>query len=79
MKFYKIIILITVFIAASHAQFTDVIINIDYSNINEQEMFMFENFEEELRTYFLNHYFFDEPDELELMLDIHMVIENINN
>ena len=79
MKFYKIIILIAVLIATSHAQFTDVMINIDYSNINEQEMFVFENFEEELRAYFLNHYFFDEPDELELMLDIHMVIENVNN
>ena len=79
MKFYKIIILNIVFTAISYAQFTDVIINIDYSNINEKEMFVFENFEEELKTYFLNNYFFDEPDELELILDVHMVIENINN
>ena len=79
MKFYKIIILSIIFTAISYAQFTDVIINIDYSNINEKEMFVFENFEEELKTYFLYNYFFDEPDELDLILDIHMVIENINN
>ena len=79
MKFYKIIILIASFISTSHAQFTNVVVKIDYSNINEQEMFLFENFEEELRGYFLNNYFFDEPDELDLMLDMLMVVENINN
>ena len=65
--------------STSHTQFTNVVIKIDYSNINEQEMFLFENFEEELRGYFLNNYFFDEPDELDLMLDMLMVVENINN
>ena len=65
--------------STSHTQFTNVVIKIDYSNINEQEMFLFENFEEELRGYFLNNYFFDEPDKLDLMLDMLMVVENINN
>tara|TARA_B000000477_G_scaffold118055_1_gene117238 strand:+ start:1 stop:729 length:729 start_codon:yes stop_codon:yes gene_type:complete len=42
-------------------------------------MFIFENFESEIQAYFMNNYFFDDPDELEITLDIHIVIENVNN
>jgi len=63
----------------SHAQFTQVSIDIDYSNINENELFIFENFDEEIKNYFLNHYFFDSKEELELNININMIIENINN
>ena len=44
-------------------QFKEVSINIDYSNINESQMFIFENFEYEIKSYFINNYFFDEMNQ----------------
>ena len=79
MKLYKIIILLVIIPSIYIAQFSDVLIDIDYSNISEKEMFIFENFESEIQAYFMNNYFFDDPDELEITLDIHIVIENVNN
>ena len=79
MKLYKIIILLVSLSTIYFAQFSEVLIDIDYSNISEKEMFIFENFEDEIKAYFKNNYFFDDPDELSITLDIHMVIENINN
>ncbi len=77
MKLYKIIILILTTLSIYTAQFSNVIVDIDYSNISENEMFIFENFEDEISSYFKNNYFYDDPDELELTLDIHFVIESI--
>ena len=79
MKLYKIIILLVSLSTIYFAQFSEVLIDIDYSNISEKEMFIFENFEDEIKAYFKNNYFFDDPDKLSITLDIHMVIENINN
>ena len=79
MKLYKIIILLFIIPSIYIAQFSEVLIDIDYSNISEKEMFIFENFEDEIKSYFMNNYFFDDPDELAIILDIHMVIENVNN
>ena len=79
MKLYKIIILLVIIPSIYIAQFSEVLIDIDYSNISEKEMFIFENFEDEIKAYFMNNYFFDDPDELEIILDIHIVIENVNN
>ena len=79
MKLYKIIILLFIIPSIYITQFSEVLIDIDYSNISEQEMFIFENFEDEIKSYFMNNYFFDDPDELAIILDVHMVIENINN
>ena len=79
MKLYKIIILLFIMPSIYTAQFSEVLIDIDYSNISEKEMFIFENFEDEIKSYFMNNYFFDDPDELAIILDIHMVIENVNN
>ena len=79
MKLYKIIILLVIIPSIYIAQFSEVLIDIDYSNISEKEMFIFENFESEIQAYFMNNYFFDDPDELEITLDIHIVIENVNN
>ena len=78
MKFYKLIIFISLFISIAFSQFSKIDINVDYSNINENEMFIFENFEEEIKNYFLNNFFFDENDDLELILDINMIIESVN-
>ena len=78
MKLYKIIILLVIIPSIYIAQFSEVLIDIDYSNISEKEMFIFENFESEIQAYFMNNYFFDDPDELEITLDIHIVIENVN-
>ena len=63
----------------SFSQFTEVFVNMDYSNINENEMFIFENFDLEIQSFFTNNYFYEEPDELEINLDINFIIENINN
>ena len=79
MKLYKIIILLVIIPSIYIAQFSEVLIDIDYSNISEKEMFIFDNFESEIQAYFMNNYFFDDPDELEITLDIHIVIENVNN
>ena len=79
MKLYKIIILLVIIPSIYIAQFSEVLIDIDYSNISEKEMFIFENFESEIQAYFMNNYFFDDPDELEIILDAHIVIENVNN
>lgn len=78
MKLYKIIILLVIIPSIYIAQFSEVLIDIDYSNISEKEMFIFENFENEIQAYFMNNYFFDDPDELEMTLDMHIVIENVN-
>ena len=56
MKFYKLIIFIGVFLSVIKAQFTDIDINIDYSNINENEMFIFESFEDEIHNYFITSF-----------------------
>ena len=77
MNLYKIIILSIICISISISQFKEVSLNIDYSNINENQMFIFENFEYEIKSYFINNYFFDDPDQLGLYLNIHMIIENI--
>ena len=52
MKLYKIIILILTTLSIYTAQFSNVIVDIDYSNISENEMFIFENFEDEISSYF---------------------------
>jgi len=79
MKLNKIIILFLTTLSICTAQFSNVIVDIDYSNISENEMFIFENFDYEIKSYFTNNDFFDDPDELELTLDIHFIIESINN
>jgi len=79
MKLYKIIILLIIIPSIYIAQFSEVLIDIDYSNISEKEMFIFENFEDEIKAYFMNNYFFDDPDKLQIILDAHIVIENVNN
>ncbi len=79
MKFNKIIIFITIWCSFTYGQFTEVLVNVDYSNVNESQIFIFENFEQEIQSYFINNYFFDEPEELELLLDINIIVENIND
>ena len=79
MNLNKIIILFLTILSICTAQFSNVIIDIDYSNISENEMFIFENFDYEIKSYFTNNDFFDDPDELELTLDILFIIESINN
>ena len=79
MKFNKIIIFITIWCSFTYGQFTEVLVNVDYSNVNENQIFIFENFEQEIQSYFINNYFFDEPEELELLLDINIIVENIND
>ena len=79
MKFNKIIIFTIIWFSLTYSQFTEVLVNVDYTNVNENQVFIFENFEQELQSYFLNNYFFDEPDDLEMLLDVNVVIENINN
>ena len=81
MNFYKLIILFVSFTSIATTQFTEVTVNIDYSNINQKEMFMFENFDNEIRSYFMNNYFFDDPsadEALDMTLKIHCIIESIN-
>ena len=78
MKLYKIFILLIVCYCQVYAQFTEVYVNIDYGNISENELFVFENFEQEIKSYFTNNYFFDEPEGLEMLLDLNIIIENIN-
>ena len=75
----KVYIFIFIYCSIAISQFSEVVIDIDYSNINDNEMFMFDSFEQEIKTYFLNNYFFDEPDELDLTIELHMIIESINN
>ena len=79
MKFYKLLTLIILNASFLMSQFTQVFINIDYSNINENQMFVFDGFELEVKSYFLNNLFFDEGEQLDLTLDINMIIENIND
>ena len=79
MKFNKIIIFTIIWFSLTYSQFTEVLVNVDYTNVNENQVFIFENFEQELQSYFLNNYFFDEPDDLEMLLDVNVIIENINN
>ena len=57
MKLYKIIILLVSLSTIYFAQFSEVLIDIDYSNISEKEMFIFENFEDEIKAYFKNNYY----------------------
>jgi len=78
MKFYKIFIFTNILCCIIYAQFTEVYVKIDYSNVNESKQFIFENFDQEIQSYFINNYFFDEPDQLGLVLDINIIIENIN-
>ena len=79
MKFYKLLILIVLNTSFLMSQFTQVFINIDYSNISENQMFIFDGFESEIESYFLNNYFFDEREKLDLTLDVNMIIENVND
>ena len=49
--------------------------------LKQKEMFMFENFDNEIRSYFMNNYFFDDPsadEALDMTLKIHCIIESIN-
>ena len=39
---------------------------------------MFENFDREIQSFFTNNYFYDEPDELDIRIDLNVIIENIN-
>ena len=84
MKFYKLIIFSVILISINHAQFDEVSINIDYTNVNENQMFIFDNFDIEIQNYFLTNYFLDEQltvDEIEdlgLIMNINMVIESVN-
>ena len=60
MKFYKLIIFSAILISISSAQFDEVYIQMDYVNVDENQMFIFENFEDEIRNYFLINHFLDE-------------------
>ena len=79
MKFNKIFIFILICSSLIYGQFTEVLVNVDYSNVNENQIFIFENFEQEIKSYFINNYFFDDPDELDMLLDVNIIIENINS
>ncbi len=79
MKFNKIFIFILTCFSLIYGQFTEVLVNVDYSNVNENQIFIFENFEQEIQSYFINNYFFDDPDRIDILLDVNIVIENINN
>ena len=78
MKFYKLIIFSAILISISSAQFDKVFINIDYTNVNENQMFIFENFDTEIQNYFLTNYFLDEKEDLGLIMNINMIIESVN-
>ena len=78
MKFNKIFIFIIVLSSLSLSQFTEVNVKIDYTNINDNELFLFENFDREIQSFFTNNYFYDEPDELDIQIDLNVIIENIN-
>ena len=78
MKFYQFIIYSIIFSSLVMTQFTEVSVNIDYSNVNENKTFIFENFQQELTSYFVNNHFFDESENLDMVLNAHMIIENIN-
>ena len=79
MKLNKIFLFSIICISLTYGQFTEVLVNLEYSNVNVNELFVLENFEQEIQSYFMNNYFFDDPDELELILDINIIIENINS
>ena len=79
MNFNKIIIYTLMYFSLISGQFTEVSVNVDYNNVNENQIFIFENFKQEIQSYFINNYFFDEPEELDMFLDINIIIENINN
>ena len=78
MKFYKLIIFSAILISISSAQFDEVYIQMDYVNVDENQMFIFENFEDEIRNYFLTNHFLDEKEDLELIININMIIESVN-
>ena len=78
MKFYKLIIFSAILISISSAQFDEVYIQMDYVNVDENQMFIFDNFEDEIRNHFLTNHFLDEKDNLELIMNINMIIESVN-
>ena len=78
MKFNKIFIYIVILSSLTLSQFTEVNVKIDYTNINDNELFLFENFDREIQSFFTNNYFYDEPDELDIQIDLNVIIENIN-
>ena len=79
MNFNKIIIYTIIYFSLITGQFTEISVNVDYNNVNENQIFIFENFKQEIQSYFINNYFFDEPEELDMFLDINIIIENINS
>tara|TARA_Y100001970_G_scaffold115989_1_gene144425 strand:+ start:147 stop:986 length:840 start_codon:yes stop_codon:yes gene_type:complete len=78
MKLNKIFIISLIYITFTYTQFTEVFVNVEYSNVSANELFFVENLEQEIESYFINNYFFDDADELNIELDINMIIENIN-
>ena len=78
MKFYKLIIFSAILISISSAQFDEVYIQMDYVNVDENQMFIFEGFEDEIQNYFLTNYFLDGKEDLGLIMNIRMIIEGVN-
>ena len=51
MKFNKIIIFTIIWFSLTYGQFTEVLVNVDYTNVNENQVFIFENFEQEINGF----------------------------
>ena len=60
------------------SQFTNINLNIDTRQLREGQKYIFDTFKEDISDYYLINKFHDNGDNLEINLDIHLVIQNVN-
>jgi len=82
MDFRKIIYFFTLsstILTILQAQFVDVSFNLDNRQVRENEKYLFDTIENDIANYFTTNRFMEGEDELELLLDLHVVIESISH
>tara|TARA_Y100001970_G_scaffold294179_1_gene448034 strand:+ start:5211 stop:6053 length:843 start_codon:yes stop_codon:yes gene_type:complete len=73
----KLIILI--FLSLIFCQFNKTNVSIDLNRLSNTDKFLFENFEYEIKDYFLNNNFCPECEDMEIEIKCHFSIESVQN
>ena len=74
----KYILILSVIIGISKAQFSEAVVSLDLRNISNNNYFLLENLKEEISSYYESTVFSEDDLDLDITIKIHIVVQSIN-
>ena len=74
----KYLLILSVIIGISKAQFLEAIVSLDVRNVSNNNYFLLENLKEEISSYYENTIFSENDLDLDITIKMHIVIQSIN-